>query len=202
MLTDAEIGKIKRRAYERKVFGWEETMLTAILCNCNDKGECRRSNQDFIKQLGVSDRSISGWLAKLKEKRLIGICINSHTHTRIIYVRGLEGKYQSPETYDDLSPEQKIFHEMFPNKRIDCEVPKDIDFYALLEKIKQSDWLQHNSDNMSLKSFVKTCYKRIMNDEFSNQNMRKKFGPNFSTGRKYTKEEMNALFQDIDEIEV
>lgn len=202
MLSDAEIGKILRRAYERKIYGGELTMLNAILCNCNDRGECRKSNQDFVKQLGISDRSVTGWISDLKKRGAIGICINSHSHVRIIYVRGLEGKYQCPDTYQDLSPEQKMFKDAFPSKIIDCEVPKSVNMPALISEIKESTFLKL-ADNMTLKSYVLRKYDRIMQGVYRDDVMMKKYGKvSFANTRNYTKEEMNALFTPIEEIEV
>lgn len=202
MLADAEIGRILRRAYERKIYGGELTMLNAILCNCNDQGECRKSNQEFTKQLEVSDRSVTGWISDLKKRGVIGICINSHSHVRIIYVRGLEGKYKCPNTYQDLSPEQKMFKDAFPSKIIDCEVPKNVNMSALINEIKKSAFLQ-TAENMTLKSYAIRKYDRIMQGVYRDEIMMKKYGTtHFANERNYTKEEMNSLFMSVEEIEI
>ena len=199
MLTNAEFVKVLQKAYSNKIYGMELTMLIAILNNCNDKGECRKSNQDYSKQLGASARSKSGWISELRNQGAIGICINSHSHVRIIYIKGI-AVYHQPETIEDMSLGQRMFHEMFPNKRLDCEIPDDVDMLGLMAKIRESTWLRNSAENMTLKSFVKTCYKRIMNNEFSDDAMRRKFG--YLGSRNYSDAEMNSLFQNVDEIEI
>ncbi len=200
MLTNAEIGKVMRKAHERKIFSGAQVMLNAILCTANSKGECRKSNQEFANYLGVSDRSISGWIAELRKHNMIGLCINSHSHCRIIYVRGL-GKYQNPETFNDYSPAQKMFHEAFPDKIIDCEVPDTVDMEALIAEMKKSIWLKA-STGMTLKSYAIKHYKRIMRGVFRDDVYLARTGHKPSTERVYTKEEMNSLFQKVEEIEI
>ena len=65
---------------------------------------------------------------------------------------------------------------------------------------RQIDWISQ-AKNMTLKSFVYKYYNKIMNGEWTNsQVIQMKPKANF-TQREYTKEEMNSLFQSIDEIE-
>ncbi len=199
-MKDEDIGKVMRRAYEKNIDDSELKMLLAVAVNTNDRGFCAISNEKFAKRLKASPRSITGWLTDLKDKRLVNIIQNKHRHERWIYINGLKfTKYETPEP-EDMSPEQKLFHEAFPNKAIDCDVPEEVDMPKLISNIKKN-WFVTTADNMSLYSCAVKHYKAIMTGRWTDA----KYMPqqsNFSTGRNYTKEELNSLFQSIDEIEI
>lgn len=199
MLTDETLGKIMRRAYEKDVEGQEFKMLMSVAMNTNERGFCSVSNEKFSKRLNASSRSITGWLQELKGKRLINIIQNNHRHERWIYITGLKfEKYVAPEP-EKMSPEQKLFIKAFPARAIDCEVPDEVDMEKLIYNIQRSKFLR-NAHNMSLKSCCIKFYKQIMAGWQDAEDLPPK--SNFSTGRNYTAEEMNGLYQNLDEIEI
>lgn len=92
------------------------------------------------------------------------------------------------------------FQEHCKNKALDCqisEMPK-VDYNALMIAIKQSQFLLL-SDNLGLK-WCLTNAEKIISGQYKNFSDKAK--PNFSTARDYSKEEMNALFQDVNDIEI
>ena len=200
MLTDKEIGKIIRKAYDRKLFGGELTMLAAIANNCNNYGECRKSNKDFEKQLNVSGRTISHWIASLKANGIIGVCINNHLHSRIVYIRDFKRDFTWSGKIEDLSTAQRIFREAFPNREIDCEIPDTVNIKLLINEIRLSRFWSH-AQNLTLKSYIKK-YDQIVHGKYRDDFMSTPTGSNFSTGRHYTREEINSYVQSIDEIEI
>lgn len=199
MLSNEILGKIWRRAYEKDLDGSEIKMLMSVTLNINEKGFCSVSNEKFAIRLNASPRSVTGWLQTLKENRLINIIQNNHRHERWIYITGLKFENYATPTLEDMSPEQKMFNEAFPARTIDCEVPDEVDMKQLIYNIQRSKFLR-NAHNMSLKSCCMKFYKQIMAGWQDAENLPPK--SNFSTGRNYTKEEMNGLLQKADEIEI
>lgn len=197
MMKDEQIGKILRKAFESNLGDSELKMLLAIALSTNDRGFCAVSNEQFAKRLKTSTRSITGWVATLKNQKVINIVQNNHRHERWIYINGMNfAKYKSPED-EELSAAQKLFHEAFPNREIDCDVPDTVDMNKLIFNMRRSRFLR-NADNMSLYSCCVKHYKQIMSGWKDAEDM--PFKGNFSTGRNYTREEMNSLFQSVDEI--
>ena len=63
MLTDKEIGKIIRKAYDRKLFGGELTMLAAIANNCNNYGESESQTKILKKSsMFLEEQFLTGLL--------------------------------------------------------------------------------------------------------------------------------------------
>lgn len=200
-MKDEDIGKVMRRAYEKNVDPAELKMLLAVITNTNDKGICATSNEKFAKRLKASPRSITGWLTALKDKRLVNIIQNKHRHERWIYINGLKfTKYETPEP-EDMSPEQKLFHEAFPNKEIDCEVPLNVNMGLLINEIKGSTFLR-TASNVTLKSCVVNHYDKIINGGYRDDVMSIPESKHKSWERNYSKEKLNNLFQTVDEIEI
>lgn len=101
----------------------------------------------------------------------------------------------------------------FPEKKIDCQLaayPEDIDFEKLFDQILHSKLLPEN--NISLKSLMKLREEILRGDyasvevdpsrfDIQTGTWQKRRSQNFN-GRTYTRGEMNALFDNIDDIEV
>lgn len=206
MVEDKELVKILSNNFNR-CDGNEFKTLTAIIKTLNGFGYCSISNKFFVKMLTpegekpITEKSVSNWLSALKEKKVINIVINSHKHQRRIYIKGFS-KYVPPENIDEMSPEQRLFHEAFPNKIIDCDVPKGVNIKLLINEIKESDFLTQ-ADNMTLKSYAVKYYDKIIKGNYRNALFSKPQKNHFSTERPaYTKEEYDALMTPIEEIEI
>lgn len=203
MLTDDEIGKIMRRAFELRIDGSQLRMLLAIANGTNDRGYCVVSNLQFSSWLSsngkpASTRAISDWIADLKNAKIINVVQNKHQHERRIYIKGCKSA-NKVWSEDEMSPEQLKFHEAFPDREINCEVPPNVDIDKLIDRIKRSNFLVH-AHNMSLRSCCVKYYKQIMAGWRDAEDMPQR--SKFSTGRISSVEEMNSLFQKIEDIEI
>lgn len=90
------------------------------------------------------------------------------------------------------------FMELFPGKEIDIQlasVVAPIDYNLLLSSIRASDFLS-KSDNISLRWLI-TNYDEVVSGKYQNF---VKFQE--QKGREYTREELNALIQSVDEIQI
>lgn len=209
MLTDKQIGFAIRKAYEKGAEGNDFQMLTAILLNMDDDF-CGKSNEDFVKIFQtqgqkVSDRSITNWVAALKEKNIIGVIQNKHAHRRQIYIRGInkEVKFAFEPALEDMSEAQRKFKKAFPDRMVDCEVSSEVDIDLIIYEIQHSSQIQNNLKFMTLFSFCHKFYKRLIDGAWRDRdaNVRK----SSITGHTYTKEEMNSLMitmDRLDEIEI
>lgn len=109
----------------------------------------------------------------------------------------------SPPKEIILSENQKLslskFFENFPNKtcKIDFEIPENIDFKILTEKINQSGFLK-TLGNLDLKWCVQN-YKEILSDQYKDFEKNKN-EHNYSM-RKYDFD-LNTLFDNLEEIEI
>lgn len=69
--------------------------------------------------------------------------------------------------FDELSEDQRWFHNAFPEKEIDCEVPDYVSIEDLVDNIKQSKWLREA--NKPLSWYVeKQGYEKIIQGYFRN----------------------------------
>lgn len=113
-------------------------------------------------------------------------------------------KVQDNSTQFILNEEQIVFLAEFKklNKQIDCQLAlyKGIDYNKLLNAIKESDFLLNNG-NLTLKWFLQNSSK-VINGDFKNYYYANTEKKNNFAGRQYTREELNALFQSIDDIDV
>ena len=113
-------------------------------------------------------------------------------------------KVQDNSTQFILNEEQIVFLAEFKklNKQIDCQLAlyKGIDYNKLLNAIKESDFLLNNG-NLTLKWFLQNASK-VINGDFKNYYYANTEKKNNFVGRQYTREELNALFQSIDDIDV
>ena len=202
MIENKDIGAVLRKADGADLSGTELKMLLRILLTINNFGYSAETNYSLQEHFKWSERTVTEAVSGLKKKNIIRVVLNKHKTRRQIYICGLVpfgSEYEEPK-FEEMSPEQQKFKKAFPNRVVDCEVPENVDMDALIEKIKKIDWI-NQAKNMTLKSFVYKYYNKIMNGEWANsQVIQMKPKANF-TQREYTKEEMNSLFQSIDEIE-
>lgn len=95
----------------------------------------------------------------------------------------------------------KSFQEHCPGKAIDCQISDmpAVDYDALMLAIKQSPQFLMKADNLSLKWCLEHANEIIAGKWKQYEDTKKQ--ANF-TQREYTAEELNALFQNVDEIEI
>ena len=106
---------------------------------------------------------------------------------------------------DNLTKEQAQFFESFkkhfPDKAIDCkisEMPK-VDYSALMLEMKRSPQFLQKCSNLTLKWCLENADKIIKGNYRLHEDAKP---PDFSTSRSYTREEMNSLFQNVEDIEI
>lgn len=99
-----------------------------------------------------------------------------------------------------LSPSQLKFKKAFPHKIIDADLLREQDIDKLIKAVKKSEFLSSAStSNLTLKWFSKN-YDDVISgkyDKFANNKNKKDFET-----RSYTNEEMNELFDNLDEVRI
>lgn len=91
------------------------------------------------------------------------------------------------------------FMKICPGKAIDCQLASfEVNFKKLLEEIRESDFIMTNN-NLSLKWCLEHAAQICAGDYRKYIDLRFEKKSNF-TGREYTPDELNSLFQSIDEI--
>lgn len=203
MIDLKKIGIIMLKTDELELDGLSVRLLLYVLKNTNDFGYCEKSNQQISEHFDVSERSITGSVSILASKGLIRIVQNRHKHKRMIYVQGLSQaqRYREEPPIEAMTPGQKKFKELFPDRTVDCDIPIGVDIDQLLEEMKKSTWIMTKAHNMTLKSCCITHYKLIMSGHYRDEKFIEKTS-SFSTKRTYSSNELNSLFQDVDDIEI
>lgn len=101
-----------------------------------------------------------------------------------------ESKGERSAALPRLSLSQQRFHDAFPKKKIDAEIPDDLDLDAFIEQIKESVFLSE-CDNLGLL----WCLKR-REDILAGKYRKFKDKPDHGFAqRDYTEEELNGLFE-------
>ena len=100
---------------------------------------------------------------------------------------------------------KELFKNAFPSKNnyIKSPIPKDFNISLLIEKVKQSEFLQEREFS-SLEWCIKN-YRAIINDCYKEYKQKPAPPPppkpDF-TQREYSKEECNTLFDDLDDVDI
>lgn len=192
--------KIMQKADTKKLGDSVYRFLSFLCLRANSSNCVTLSNEVLVKMLGVCERSITGWASTLVAEDLINVVYNRRKHQRLIYINVADRKRYVEPDYKDLSPAQRKFKDRFPNREIDCDVPSHVDMDRLLAEIELSFFLK-TCDNMSLKSCVGKNYQLILKGWWRDSKY-KNSQSNFSTGRNHTRDEMNSLFQNIEDIDI
>lgn len=193
--------KLMKKAETKKLGDSEYRFFSHLCLRSNVKNFTKPTNEMLKNVFGVNERSISRWLTVLEEKGLVNVVYNRHRHERFIYINSVDSNKGFVEpSLEDMSEAQRKFKLRFPDRVVDCEVPIDVDMDRLIREIENSRHLLACT-NMSLKSCAIKYYEKIIRGDYRNIETITS-SSNFSTGRTYTKEEMNSLFQNIDDIEV
>lgn len=195
--------KILRTADKSNLTDGELRMFIAVASRINEYGFCETSNDTFCRKFNKSERTITSWISSLEKKEIIKVIFNSHKHKRHIYIKvaGLVKLPYQPITNENLMTEAQLkFHKFFPDYPINCDWPAEYDMEAVLSECKKS-WFLRNNNMRDLASF-KRNYNAIVAGRMTDMSRRNGSDePNFEQ-RNYSRAQMNALFQDIDEIEI
>lgn len=192
----------------KKITSDEKLLYTDISANLNDKGYCIKRDKDFLELFGqdrlskkcISERTISRWLNNLEKNDFITKIYNRHDNERRIYIKKYVPPFLDEDLPDTLSPEQRKFHDAFPDRKIDLEIiPSGIDMDLLIRKIKSKKFLREAS-NMSLKCCIENYSAIVSKNGYQSAD---KIERSFNRERDYTPEEIEALTHtNIDDIEI
>ena len=182
--------------YSKEIGSDEKLLYAEITARLNYAGYCTTPNKTFADLFNREIRTISIWMANLKNAGFIRIVQDNKKHRRLLYP-----KYSSDPSQDvegkDMPEKVRKFHEAFPDGMIDTfNVPDEVDMDKLIEGIMRNKFLREKARNWGLKSCI-AKYKAIINDHYKSFDSREP-----STSRYHTKEELNSLFQNVDEIEI
>lgn len=88
--------------------------------------------------------------------------------------------------------------EVLPNLIIDCQLNKNINIYGLIEKIKESSFIQKNFTHLS--KIIKN-YDKIMSDYYKDFEVKKSGGaPPPIIKHNYTEDDFKKMYFDIDKL--
>ena len=179
----------------------EKVLFAYITANLNKLGFCDKTDKHFEHVFKKDESTIRRWLKNLESKNFITRIYDRHSKKRNIYIKTYFPQYLDEQIVPNLySIAQQKFADAFPDRRIDVDVPANIDMDLLIEKIKSKKFLRE-ATNMSLKSCLNN-YQAIISETGYLQSDDGKRKMHFNNERNYTVEEMNNLFQDVNDIEV
>lgn len=214
----------------RTISNDEKMLFLRIMENRNEIGWCGLTNKVFADCFGVTERTISTWITNLFNQGFINIINSRHNKVRKIYcnipkrapgmpdynvnmsiddylkIFTLAFPSNENDIQENITVEQanflRSFRAHFPNKKLDCQITcKKIDNYTeLMLACKQSRFVRE-TDNNGL-AWILANSEEIIKGRWKTFDDQKIIKSNFSTGHDYSKEELNSLFQNIDEIEV
>ena len=192
--------KILMTADKEQLSDGELRMFIAIASRINNAGYCDISNDLLCKKFDKSERTITAWISSLENKKIIKTIFNRHQHKRYIYIRitGLVKVPYQPITNPNLmSQSQFMFHQVLPDRKIDCEWDTSLDMEALIAEIKKSYFLRNNS--MQLSHF-KRRYHEIIDGKYRDSGYIGNPTTKISFHHNHSGEDLNSYFQDPDEI--
>ena len=194
-----EIGFLLPLRKTDKLSAQEKLLWIEIYSRLDYNGLCATQNEDFAKWFRNDERSIQRWISNLKKKGFLKIWYERGTN-----IRFLEPVFPKDTTNLKEELDERIvkFNKEFPERSLNniSVLPKNFLMDKVIERIKESEFLSTHK-NIGLRSCIKH-YEEIINGIYASFDKDRNIKPNFSTGRNYTKEEMNALFQDIEDIEI
>lgn len=180
----------------KELSGNEKILYGLISVRLTTPGYCSVQNKELCKFFDVDEKTISSWIANLKKNDFIRVVQNNRKHRRQIYLR----EFPVPpgeEEPQKFSEKQQMFVDAFPDRLVDMnEIPDFVDMPLLIKFVKSSKWLSEHKE-CSLSWLVKR-YKEILNGKYKNYKRKGKA----STERDYTRDEMNALYQNPEEVEI
>lgn len=183
----------------KKISDSEKLLYARLSSKLNDAGYCDLPDVKLAEISNVDERTVRRRLGNLEKNNFITRVYNRKQSKRRIFLKGY-----TPQFMDEKLPEQNLedinkFKEAFPERKIDLIViPGYVDMDLMIKNIKTKKFLKEAS-NMSLASCVRSYYQIISKNGYKSGDDIER---HLNNEREMTPEEMNALFQNIDEIEV
>ena len=183
----------------KKLSDSEKLLYARLSSKLNEDGYCDLPDSKLAEIMNVDERTVYRRLKNLEDNDFITRIYNRKTSKRRKYLKGY-----TPQFLDEKLPEQNLeditkFKEAFPERRIDLNIiPSYVDMDLMIRKIKAKKFLRE-ATNMSLSSCVRAYYQIISKNGYESAD---KIESGLTNKHEYTSEEMNALFQSIDEIEI
>ena len=195
--------------YDKDLTPNAKLLYAEITSLCNAKGYCWATNKYFADLYGVTKISISNWISELEKKgyieneiiyadenkqilgRHLKIC---NIGIKEIFNRGIKENFNDNIKNNNIKKESNRFTPPTRDEVLDYARSKNA--VALGEKFYdyfvEGNWKDSKGNKVkNWKQKFLTWLGHTTPDK-----------SNFSTGRQYTREEMNSLFQSADEIEI
>lgn len=183
----------------KKISDSERVLYARLSSKLNENGYCDLPDSRLAEITNVDERTVRRRLESLEKNDFITRVYNRKQSKRRIFLKGY-----TPQFLDEKLPEQNLeditkFKEAFPDRRIDLNIiPSYVDMDLMINKIKAKKFLRE-ATNMSLSSCVRAYYQIISKNGYESAD---KIERNSQNKRDYTTDEINSLFQNIDEIEI
>jgi biotin operon repressor len=125
----------------------EKELYYEINNRLNEGHYCTASNEELAKSLGVSEKTVTTRLAGLKSKKFVTITQNVHKHERRVYLLSKS----NPPSYEERNGPNEEYLEA-RKKKLEGSLKKgivlgSIEFGTLIEKLKESTYLEDITDN-------------------------------------------------------
>ncbi len=186
----------------KKISDSEKVLYARLSSKLNEEGYCDLPDSKLAEITGVDERTVRRRLENLEKNDFITRIYNRKLSKRRIYL-----KSYTPQFLDEKLPEQNLedimkFKEAFPERKIDLNIlPSYIDMDLMIRKIKAKKFLREAS-NMSLASCVRAYYQIISKNGYEDAERIKRKVHGHDEYDDWTPEQFNALYQNIDEIEI
>ena len=183
----------------KKISDSEKLLYARLSSKLNENGYCDLPDSKLAAITSLHERTVRRRLESLEKNDFITRVYNRKQSKRRIFLKGY-----TPQFLDEKLPEQNLeditkFKEAFPDRRIDLNIiPSYVDMDLMIKKIKAKKFLRE-ATNMSLSSCVRAYYQIISKNGYESAD---KIERNSQNKRDYTTDEINSLFQNIDEIEI
>lgn len=183
----------------KKISDSERVLYARLSSKLNENGYCDLPDSRLAEITNVDERTVRRRLESLEKNDFITRVYNRKQSKRRIFLKGY-----TPQFLDEKLPEQNLeditkFKEAFPDRRIDLNIiPSYVDMDLMIKKIKAKKFLRE-ATNMSLSSCVRAYYQIISKNGYESAD---KIERNSQNKRDYTTDEINSLYQNIDEIEI
>lgn len=204
--------------YDKSLSANAKLLYGEITALCNEQGYCWATNAYFANLYGVDKRSITRWVTDLQHAGYIVVDAENGDKRRITMTTGVDKNVVGYRQNCRGGIDKNVHHNNTMNNTMNKKenVKEKNEFVPpTLDEVKEYARSKHRLD------IAEQFYEYFTTGDWVDakgqkvRNWKQKFltwckfdGENggsahdFSTGRDYTKEEMNALFQSIDEIEI
>lgn len=194
----------------KRLTAQEKMFYIEIFCRVDSNGLCATQNEEFVEFFGKDERTIQYWISNLKKKGYLKVW-----HQRLTNIRFLEPLTPKSDQLKEviaggdlqqnLTKEQsdflKRFKELCPDKKINCQLSNypEVDLTKLMLEIKRSPQFLQKQNNLDLKWCLMHAEEIIKGNYRQLEDSKNKSN---STGRTYSSDELNKLFQNPEDIEI